>query len=42
MQLGKERSERQAERAKQKVQEKAGSGNATAPQTPPGPGAYRR
>jgi len=35
MQLGKERSQRQAERAKQKVQEKAGSGNAPAPHTPP-------
>jgi hypothetical protein len=28
-------SQRQAERAKQKVQEKAGSGNAPAPHTPP-------
>jgi hypothetical protein len=35
MQLGKERSQRQAERAKQKVQEKTGSENAPAPQTPP-------
>jgi small-conductance mechanosensitive channel len=37
MQLGKERSQRQAERAKQKVQEKTGSGNAPAPHTPPPP-----
>ena len=35
VQLGKERSQREAERAKQKVQEKAGSGNAPAPHTPP-------
>jgi hypothetical protein len=35
MQLGKERGQRQAERAKQKVQDKAGSENAAAPQTPP-------
>jgi hypothetical protein len=35
MQLGKERGQRQAERAKQKVQDKAGSGNTTTPQTPP-------
>jgi hypothetical protein len=40
MQLGKERSQRQAERAKQKVQEKTGTENAPAPHTPP-PGTAR-
>jgi hypothetical protein len=37
MQLGKERSQREAERARQKLQDKAGSKNAPAPQTPPPP-----
>jgi hypothetical protein len=37
MQLGKERSQRQAERAKQKVQDKAGGGNAPTSHTPPPP-----
>jgi hypothetical protein len=40
MQLGKERSQRQAERAKQKVQEKVETENAPAPHTPP-PGTNR-
>jgi hypothetical protein len=40
MKLGKERGQRQAERAKQKVQEQTGTENAPAPRTPP-PGTNR-